>query len=203
MAGYRRTQIRKWRFGTNFTRYYDYEAWNASPDAAALREELASQGGATQRGGHRGMYPRGDPPREVQCPGRTGFIHLDGRGCSHLQHRVSHRHLRVHPHIGGPSFSSTPIPTRMLRLPRASAQEPGPPSAPAMERVGLRQRLCRLQSHRRHIREPSPASRWLDIIDVDAEPTGETRRGTPSTPAQSVPASSYMTHGSTMSRSRR
>ena len=101
------------------------------------------------------MHPRGDLAREVQCLGRTGFRQLDGRGSSLLphrvQHRASHRYLRVPLHIGGPLSSSTPKPTRMPRLPRASAQEPGPPSATVMELVGLRQRLYRLPTRQRHM----------------------------------------------------
>ena len=44
------TQIRKWSFGTNFTRYNDYEAWNVSPEATELREELAARANEPYRG---------------------------------------------------------------------------------------------------------------------------------------------------------
>ena len=47
---FRHTQIRKWSFGTNFTRYNDYEAWNVSPEATELREELAARANEPYRG---------------------------------------------------------------------------------------------------------------------------------------------------------
>ena len=151
------------------------------------------------------MPPRGDLAREVQCLGRTGFRHLDGRGSSLLphrvQHRASHRYLRVPLHIGGPLSSSTPTPTRMPRLPRASAQEPGPPS-------GLRQTLSRLPTRQRHMLARLRRLRGGSIhrLSPRSSPSTQSRRGRHDVGRRAhrhrLCPLAPTTHGSTMTLSR-
>ena len=107
-AHFRRTQIRKWHFGTNFTRYYDYEAWDVSPEAAELREELAARANEP----YRGRSPRHTSSRRASSrvpaawsdraatPRRSGLF--PPAKSSFL------RHPRALPHIASSSSTSTP-----------------------------------------------------------------------------------------------
>ena len=146
MAGFRRTQIRKWRFGTNFTRYYDYEAWNSSQDAAALHEELTNQAGSTQRSrspkhaSSRRSSSRGPVSwtDRVQTPRRSGLFPPTTSGATSSFPPVS------------TSASTHRRPFFQINTDTDSDASAAPSfgtgaSATAMERVGLRQRLRRRQ----------------------------------------------------------
>ena len=43
MGDFRRREVRKWRFGTHFTEYHDYEDWDRSIDADRVRSEYSQE----------------------------------------------------------------------------------------------------------------------------------------------------------------
>ena len=184
MAHFRHTQIRKWHFGTNFTRYYDYEAWNVSPEADALREELAARDNEP----YRGRSPRHTSSRRsssrvpaawsdrAKTPRRSGLFPPAESSFPSAPSSSTHRKSFFQVHTDTDSEASAPSFGAGAR----PAFRPG-------DGAGLTHRFQLLA------RDPSPAQRWLagtpvitEIMDGDDEHAETTRRGTPKKPASEI-----------------
>eukprot|EP00439_Symbiodinium_sp_Y106_P062274 s5495_g9.t1 len=62
MGDFRRREVRKWRFGTHFTEYHDYEVWDRSIDADRVRSEYRRSQEVAR------MNDVEDSPEEVSLP---------------------------------------------------------------------------------------------------------------------------------------
>ena len=160
MAHFRHTPIRKWHFGTNFTRYYDYEAWNRSPEAEQVRAELSARANEP----YRGRSPRHTSPRRYSS--RVPASWSDGASTprrSGLFPPKKSSFPSAFERLHGPSSSASTTTTRTrTRRPRALERVADPPSAPAMVRIGPRLRLCLRPIHRSwlHASRLRPSAGW-------------------------------------------
>ena len=64
MGDFRRREVRKWRFGTHFTEYHDYEDWDRSIDADRVRSECRR----SQEVARMNDVPRARSPRTTRRP---------------------------------------------------------------------------------------------------------------------------------------
>ena len=64
MGDFRRREVRKWRFGTHFTEYHDYEVWDRSIDADRVRSEYRR----SQEVARMNDVPRVRSPRTTRRP---------------------------------------------------------------------------------------------------------------------------------------